>query len=339
MSLRARLPSSGSLFMFEAAARHGNFTLAAREFNVTQPAISRMILGLERHLGTALFLRKPGGLELTENGRLLHRAVHDGFERIEDVVREIQTAQHEANIVTLSVTSAFAIHWLMPRFERFRREVPEVSIRLDLIHGEPTVPLGGADIGLRYDIPKDEDLEVWPLVEEVVIPVCSLDYLHSNGPIDGPCGVKGHVLAGLIGRMRIPWATFVPAVGVGSLSEATELGFSDYALVIQGAIKGQAVALGWWHVVAGELLNNGLVPAGRSMLQTGAFYQLVARRVAARRLAVQKVRDWMQAEFAALEVHRVGMNLTVVKPAARRSFPMPTAGKAPATDTPMHGSS
>lgn len=53
MPLRTRLPSSGSLFMFEASARHLNFTLAAREFNVTQPAISRMVRRLEQHLGTS----------------------------------------------------------------------------------------------------------------------------------------------------------------------------------------------------------------------------------------------------------------------------------------------
>lgn len=321
MSLRARLPSSGSLFMFEAAARHRNFTLAAREFNVTQPAISRMILGLERHLGTALFLRKPGGLELTGDGRRLYRAVHDGFERIEDVVREIQTMQREADIVMLSVTSAFAIHWLMPRFDRFRQEVPGVSIRLELIHGEPSGRLGGADIGVRYDLPEGEDLEAWPLVAEVVIPVCSPDYLRSHGPIDGPDGLKGQVLASLMGPMRVPWTDFLSAIGAGSLRDATELSFSDYALVIQGAIKGQAVALGWWHVVAGELLNDGLVPAGRTVLQTGAFYQLVARRAAARRPAVQKVRDWLQAEFVALEACRSGMDLLAAKPGPQHGLP------------------
>src|SRR5690606_993564 len=102
-------------------------------------------------------------------------------------------------------TSAFAIHWLMPRFDRFRREVPDVTLRLDLIHGEPLGPLGAADIGLRYDPPRGEETEARPLVPEVVIPICSPAYLRDHGPIDGPDGLKGQVLASLIGRMRIPW--------------------------------------------------------------------------------------------------------------------------------------
>lgn len=172
MPLRGRLPSSGALFMFEASARHLNFTLAAREFNVTQPAISRMVLRLEQHLGVALFQRKSTGLELTEDGRLLQRAVREGFDRIEDAVSEIQNRQHEADVVTLSVTSAFAIHWLMPRFDKLREDVPGVTARLDLIHGEPYGRLGAADLGLRYTLGEGEEVEHWSLVPEAVIPVC-----------------------------------------------------------------------------------------------------------------------------------------------------------------------
>jgi LysR family glycine cleavage system transcriptional activator len=312
MTLRSRLPSSGALFMFEAAARHLNFTLAAREFNVTQPAISRMVARLEAHLGAALFRRRPTGLELTDEGRLLARALRDGFDRIEDALSEIEAGRHQEDVVTLSVTSAFAIHWMMPRLDRFRREVPGVTMRLDLIHGEPMGRLGAADLGLRYGVAEGEEVDHWPLVPEVVIPVCSPGYLAAHGPIDGPQGLSGHVLASLTGRMRIPWPRFLEMLGLGSLRDATELGFSDYALVIQGATKGQGVALGWWHVVAGEILAQALVPACGRMLQTGAFYNLVGRRSAVRRPAVQRVRAWLQAEFDALEGRRAGLGLTAV---------------------------
>lgn len=312
MPLRTRLPSSGSLFMFEASARHLNFTLAAREFNVTQPAISRMVLRLEQHLGTPLFQRKSTGLELTEDGRLLQRAVREGFDRIEDALSDILNRQHEADVVTLSVTSAFAIHWLMPRFDKLRQEVPGVTARLDLIHGEPYGRLGAADLGVRYSMGEGEEVEHWPLVPEAVIPVCSPGYLAVHGPIDGPSGLQGQVLASLIGKMRIPWVNFLATLDLGSLRQATELSFSDYALVIQGAIKGQGVALGWWHVVAEEMLRGGLVPAGGSFLETGNAYHLVARRTALRRPPVQRVRDWLMKEFRALEVERAGFGLRAV---------------------------
>ena len=120
------------------------------------------------------------------------------------------------------------------------------------------------------------------------------------------------LLAGLMGRMRIPWTRYIEVMGIGPLRDATELSFSDYALVIQGAIKGQGVALGWWHVIAGEVLSGGLVPASTHFLRTGASYHLVTRRSAAARPAVRKVRDWLVAEFAGLEASREALGLIAV---------------------------
>ena len=52
-SLRRKLPSANALFAFEAAARGGNFSKAALELYVTQPAVSRMLARMEEHLGSS----------------------------------------------------------------------------------------------------------------------------------------------------------------------------------------------------------------------------------------------------------------------------------------------
>lgn len=51
---------------FAAVARHQNFGRAARELNLTQPALSRQILKLEEELSSPLFIRNPAGATLTE---------------------------------------------------------------------------------------------------------------------------------------------------------------------------------------------------------------------------------------------------------------------------------
>ena len=63
-----RLPSLKALRAFEAAARHGSFSEAARELNVTHAAISHQIRALEEELGAALFHRTGRHVELTERG-------------------------------------------------------------------------------------------------------------------------------------------------------------------------------------------------------------------------------------------------------------------------------
>lgn len=59
------------LRVFASVAEHGNLTRAARELNVSQPAISKQLGDLEEDLGTQLVDRLPRGVRLTEAGEVL----------------------------------------------------------------------------------------------------------------------------------------------------------------------------------------------------------------------------------------------------------------------------
>lgn len=75
-----------------AVARHGSFTLAAREMFMAQSTVSRQVSALERDLGAPLFVRKPRTVELTPEGRaFLPRA-----EQVLGVVREALDAARSA---------------------------------------------------------------------------------------------------------------------------------------------------------------------------------------------------------------------------------------------------
>lgn len=300
MSLRKLLPSPGSLFMFEAAARHLNFTHAAREFNVTQSAMSRSIGQLESHLGMTLFRRLPSGLELTEEGQVLSGAVGLGFRQVESTLRDLRSLLVDAGKVRLSVSSAFAMHWFMPRMERFRTSHPDIDLRFQLVHGEPAGPVNDADLAVRYLASPGSDLH-WPLTEEIVLPVCSPDYLFRYGGLDDGRDLSRHVMAHLSGVTRIPWSRYLAEFGYASPQDSHSMTFSDYALVVQAAVKGRAIALGWWHVVANELAQHTLVPASRHQLTTGDRYFLVAPGERPLRTSVALVRDWMLEEMAVLK--------------------------------------
>ena len=57
---------------FLACARNHSLTLAAEELYTTQPHVSMVIKSLEQELGTALFIRKSKGVELTEAGKRIY---------------------------------------------------------------------------------------------------------------------------------------------------------------------------------------------------------------------------------------------------------------------------
>ena len=81
--------SPRQLLIFEAAARLGSCSAAAREFNLTQPSVSRNIADLEEALATSLFVRKTSGLELTSDGQSLYRTLSEALHRIDDTLHEI----------------------------------------------------------------------------------------------------------------------------------------------------------------------------------------------------------------------------------------------------------
>ena len=301
MTLRKLLPSPNAIFMFEAAARHLNFTVAAREFNVTQSAVSRMIARLESHLDVKLFIRSPTGIELTDEGRMLYGAVGSGFQQIEIALDDIRARQGEAGTVTLSLSSAFAMHWFMPRFDRFQASFPGIDLRFQLVRGEPSGPVEDVDLAIRYNQPPNAEQQSWELMEEVVLPVCSPAYLAEHGSLDDCADLGRHTLAHLSGSIRIPWQRYLAHFDYPQPAGSRSLTFSDYTLVIQSAIKGRGMALGWWHVVAHELLQKGLVKGGRHELRTGDHYYLVATARRPLRKPAILVRDWLLNEMAVLK--------------------------------------
>jgi DNA-binding transcriptional LysR family regulator len=299
MSLRSRLPSNGALFVFEAASRRQNFSDAGREFNVTQPAVSKTIRQLEERLGTMLFSRTSSGVKLTRSGEILAEAVSGGFRQIEAALKELERMRDSPATVTISMSSAFALHWLMPRLHRYKKAHPNIPIRFQIIHGEPVGPLDGADLGVRHGEHSEYPFNRFLLQKETVIPVASPGYLARHGTLDECTSLDDHVLGHLNESPRLPWQKYLSEMGYPPSSDASDMFFSDYGLLLQAVIKGQCMGLGWQHVIAHELEQKGLVPAASRQYQTGMSYYIVTPNDHAIRPEVVSVRDWLLSELPA----------------------------------------
>lgn len=59
------------LKIFTVLCRTGSFTAAASELGISQPAVSQNIKDLESMLGTSLFVRSYGRMEITPAGKVL----------------------------------------------------------------------------------------------------------------------------------------------------------------------------------------------------------------------------------------------------------------------------
>jgi DNA-binding transcriptional LysR family regulator len=298
------IPSPRALLIFEAAARAGTCSAAAREFNLTQPSVSRNIAQLEQHLGVTLFVRSPVGLELTPEGQFLYRAVSDGLQKVESALRELIAERTRKQVVELSLSTAFVTHWLIPRLSDFHREFPEVDLRFQLISGTLRGPPGSVDLAMRMHTTEyDSDHHSWRFAPEFVIPVCSPSYAAAHGTLEAPSQAAGHVLLHLDDPL-LDWEVFWGGAR-RRMKRALWLEFTDYAVVLQGAMNGEGVALGWTTVVARALGEGKLVPASERRVRTGRDYHLYAPRAKPVREVVLAIRDWMIAQMQ-LDMERIG---------------------------------
>ena len=104
--MESRLPSLNALVAFEAAARLGSFTLAARELHVTQSAISHQVRALEDELGLRLFDRLARALRPTRAGQRLSKASTEVLQALRRALARLQPGQRRTLVV--SVLPSFA---------------------------------------------------------------------------------------------------------------------------------------------------------------------------------------------------------------------------------------
>lgn len=123
------LPPLSCFRAFEATARHLSFTLAAREMNVTQSAVSQQVRTLETKLGQALFIRKAKSLTLTDAGRRLMPFAAAAISELVKGTEMFLTARGR-EIVSVSCTTSFAQLWLVPHLRDFNARHPDITVQI-----------------------------------------------------------------------------------------------------------------------------------------------------------------------------------------------------------------
>jgi DNA-binding transcriptional LysR family regulator len=119
------------LEVLRAIIEQGGVTAAAKHLGVTQPAVSRALLQLERKSGQTFFVRSGGQLVPTLEGRLLYEAsssILDGFARLDDF-RWLERQEERLSIVA---APTLARSYLPDVVAAFRRENPKVKVSIDI---------------------------------------------------------------------------------------------------------------------------------------------------------------------------------------------------------------
>lgn len=90
---------------FKSVYKNGNFSVAAKELFISQPAVSQQISMLEAHVGYKLFNRKSKGVEATEYAKLLNNLIIDALDRLENVENGFRSkAQNSKRLISVGIS-------------------------------------------------------------------------------------------------------------------------------------------------------------------------------------------------------------------------------------------
>ncbi|WP_417377167.1 LysR family transcriptional regulator [Gimesia maris] len=169
---------------FLRVAERGNFTRAAEELMISQPALSRSIQKLEEELGQPVFERKTRSVALTEAGKLLQSRAQQVLTLLADTKAEISD-DGQSGQIRVGAIPTIAPFFLPDLLRQFSAEFPKASL---IVQEDTTDHLlkrctqGEIDLAIIALPVPAKYLEVEELFEEELFLVLPPDHPLVNKP-------------------------------------------------------------------------------------------------------------------------------------------------------------
>jgi len=281
---------------FEAVARLGTFTLAAKELNVLQPSVSRRIARLERELGVHLMQRTRPRVTLTQAGETLLKASQSTSRQMSETLAAIKQRPRESALV-INTTIGFASNFLLPRLSAFNSLYPDVNIELISRDVNDAYELENVDLitvfGTADKVP---GVKCQLICQEKMIAVASPTYVqqhqHSFSEADS------HRLLHLVsGNYADDWNIYFAGTDYQAPAPSTSQKFTSYMVYLHAALNGQGVVLGP-HFMLQQYLDSGdLVKVEDRIVITQRGYHVSLTHRGARYQPAVDFSNWLVGLF------------------------------------------
>ena len=291
---RTLIPDLAVLQAFECAARHGNFTLAATELNLTQSAVSRQIKALEEQLGLLLFERVRKRVVLSDAGRRLLPEVRRILHQSEEMVVRARASAQATSTLALACLPTFASRWLMPRLPDFMRRHPgtviDVASRVEPFDFEAE----DFDLAIHFGQPVWAHATCTYLCSEIILPVASPSLIEAAAP-GGPEDLAGQPLLHLATRPK-QWASWFEMNGLDGADAYRGNRFDQFAMIIEAAASGMGFALLPLYLIESELASGRLrIAFDRPITTENSYYVVFPESKREHRLA-QAFGAWLHTQ-------------------------------------------
>jgi LysR family transcriptional regulator, glycine cleavage system transcriptional activator len=288
-----------ALRALDAAARHLSFALAAEELSVTPAAVGQLVRRLEETLGVELFHRSrtgPARLVLTEAAVAALPDLQSGFAHLSAAMNRLRSARKRQTLA-ITVPTAFAEKWLLPRLDGFRALHPDCELRIDI--GIPLVDFAtqSVDVGIRYGAGRWSGLSATLFARDEFFPVCSPLLLDGKHPLRSPEDLRHHQLihdSSMTSPAGFPtWRDWYLQVGLPVAESERGLHINNSAAVTRMAVAGQGVALGRSKLIEEELAETSLICPFGPKIDCPFAYYVVCRMDDVSDPTIVSFRDWL----------------------------------------------
>ena len=291
-ALIRRVDRIQGLAVFEAAARLGSFTAAGRELGMSQPAVTRQIRDLEHRLGVDLFVRTANRSQLSDAGRRLRDHVSAGFDAIEAGLAEL--ADHAGTFV-LAVHPGIAQAWVVPRLDQINEVLGDLDLRLWLFDRDIELASGGYDAAIRVGDGTFPGQTAHLLFPEVVVPVAAPALAAEYGLTENSTADDVY-LAPFVhmddgDHPWMTWADWLADFGITLRRQPGRVLFHNYPMVLQRALLGHGVALGWRPLVDEYVEGGALQVVGPEVRSHRGYY--ITWPAGRPTVAVEALTDWL----------------------------------------------
>lgn len=289
--MQRHLPLYG-LQVFEVAARHMSFTLAADELCLTQGAVSKQVAQLEQQLGYPLFHRQVRRLVLTSEGEALLPYV---TRALATLGKGVEAARLARNHLRLKAPSCIS-RWLLREIMLFGKEHPEIEVEVTSVHAHDVdFAKESFDLAIVFGPVPSRQPRQTPLFREQLTPVCSPALLESFGhPLHEPEDLVHFPLLHP-SRDRRDWTLWLKSVGAKGVNPASGQLFDTLDLAMNAAQQGFGVSMADVVVLEEELKRGSVITPFAQTLFTGNGYLLALPAVSRTTEAAQLLHDWLVA--------------------------------------------
>ncbi|MCV0424891.1 MAG: LysR family transcriptional regulator [Roseibium sp.] len=293
--MRPNLPPLAAVRVFEAAARHKNFTKAATELGMTQAAVSYQIKILEERVGTPLFERRARGVSLSEVGRKFAAKASEALDILGDAFSDAKGKSQDS--LSISAIPTFATNALAQRLGSFQLANPSISVRVEISEILVDFATGEFDVAIRGGRGNWDGLRSHLIVPTRFTPMLSHDLAESLGGVNTP---EDLFKFPFISKSDPWWTVWLKVAGIHqNKSGGTQpQHFGPQILEAQAAIAGQGVAMLTPAFFKNALANGQLIQPFELECDDGTGYWLVYPESRRNSRTVRLFKDWLLQEFS-----------------------------------------